>query len=88
MTKEEFLKTLDELYCHYEENSIWRNARLTDEIKIHLLEHIEENDLNFQVKIKDYKVEENVIFLYTDIGTFLLEKKEKEITVLESLKNS
>lgn len=88
MTKEEFLKTLDELYCHYEENSIWRNARLTDEIKIHLLEHIEENDLNFQVKIKDYKVEENVIFLYTDIGTFLLEKKEKDIPVLESLKNS
>ncbi len=88
MTNEEFLKTLDELYCHYEENSIWRNARLTDELKIHLLDHIEDRDLNFQVNIKDYKVEENVVYLYTDIGTFLLEKKEKSIPVLESLKNS
>lgn len=88
MTNEEFLKTLDELYCHYEENSVWRNAKLTENLKIHLLDHIEDSDLNFPVKIKDYKVEENVVYLYTDIGTFLLEKKEKDIPVLESLKNS
>lgn len=75
MTNGEFLKKLDELYSHYKKDNAIRHASLTDELKIHLLKNIEDKFLNFQVKIKDYALEDGRGYLYTDIGTFPFESK-------------
>lgn len=88
MTNEEFLEKMNDLYCRYEENSVWRNAKITNALNAYLLKHIKDDELNFQVSIKDYKIVEGAVYLYTDIGTFLFESKEPNLNALDTLKNS
>lgn len=88
MTNEEFLKKLEESYRHYEEDTVWRNVKLANSLKAHLVDHIKDEELNFQVDIKNYKIIEGAVYLYTDIGTFLFECKKPDLNTLETLKNS
>lgn len=88
MTNKEFLEKMDNIYQHYEESSIWKNPKITEALRDYLIEHIEDDELNPKIHIKDYQIIENGIYLYTDIGTFLMESKNQDREVLETLKNN